>query len=204
MFTIFALIALVALLPGCSQNAQTGERNSMEGRPVVSAADPSVVVTPTPDPRGTESIRIACEGQELDLENFENTERNRTEIRLVQRDGKVVHAVEMPKVNDFQNFAVGHLAARKDGFQFNVDWGTRISHEIEFDFVCRRGEFYLTGLVHQTFDRRDPENAAKYTKRNISMAPSVPFKKVVVADLLWELYENPKWSGKISEMKRSK
>ena len=204
MFTIFALIALVALLPACSQNAQTGERNSMEGRPVVSAADPSVVVTATPDSRVTGAVKIKCKAEELEVQEFRNAGPNRDEIRIVRPGGTILYTLKMPSVDDFQNFGTGPLVPSNDGFDVSVDWGSRIYHEVTFSFACREDELRLSTIKHSTLDKHDPENDAKSANRTISVKPDLSMRDVVVGDFLTTLHENPKWSGKISEMKRSK
>jgi|SRR5688572_12112508 len=204
MAGIFTLTALLFLFTGCSEGARSVERTQTEGRPVATAADPSVVVTPTPDPRITGAVKIKCMAENLEVQEFRNARPSQDEIRIVRPDGTILHSLRMPSVDDFQNFAPGPLTSRIDGFDFSVDWGSRIYHEVTFRFACNEAELRLSTIKHSTFDKHDPENDAKYTNRTIAVTPNLSIREVVVGDFLTLLYEKPKWSGKISEMKGSK
>lgn len=153
----------------------------------VSPTPPTVekpVVGPTPNQQIMTSEMVRCSRVVYDLQNVNNISRQADDVRLVKPDGPITNNINMPSVNLFQGFALNWAKKIPGGFQISIEWGTRIYHEMRFDFVCKRSGFFLTKIRHENFDKHFPEDSKRYRVRTVRVKPNLPLEKFVITDYM--------------------
>ena len=104
-------------------------------------------------------------------------------VNIIQGN-KIKHSIKLPTGLTYNGFAVNWAKKTKAGFEISIEYGSRIYYEKEFNFVCRKGQFYLTKIRVNSFDKHVPENDAKYHTANIKL--NIPLTKFKVNDYITE------------------
>ena len=93
-------------------------------------------------------------------------------------------AIKIPTDSDAQGFALNSAEKTKKGFEITIEYGTRIYYRKRFNFMCKKGKFYLYEVKVESFDKFDPVSMNKPTRKRIKVRPNLPVKKFSVFDYL--------------------
>ena len=103
-------------------------------------------------------------------------------VRVVSR-GHVVHTIKLLTDRERNGFAFDGVKKTQAGFELAIEYGSRIFYRKNFIFICRRGQFYLSRIGVDSFDRQNPD---KWSKKVIKVQPNVPLEKFSITDFMLE------------------
>jgi hypothetical protein len=93
-------------------------------------------------------------------------------------------AIKIPTDSDAQNFSLTSTEKTKDGFEISIEYGTRYYYQKQFNFVCRKGAFYLYKVKVESFDKFDPGSRENWDRKEIKIKPNLPIEKFSIFDYL--------------------
>jgi hypothetical protein len=98
-------------------------------------------------------------------------------------DGKVLWSIRLPTGIEHNGFGFNWAKKTKEGFEISVEYGSRYHYAKRFNFICKRGKFYLSNIIVDNFDKADPE---KWTTKVIRVKPNLPLEKFLIDDFMLE------------------
>jgi hypothetical protein len=109
------------------------------------------------------------------------------DVNIVVGDD-VVSKIELPKESEVKNFSLNSTEKTKAGFEMRVDWGGGVYHyEIQFNFRCKKNNFYLYKVKKVSFSTRNPDSGNFLDKKESKVTkiePNLPIEKFVMTDYL--------------------
>jgi hypothetical protein len=100
----------------------------------------------------------------------------------------VVSKIELPKESEVKNFSLNSTENTKAGFEMRVDWGGGVYHyEIQFNFRCKKSNFYLYEVTKKSFSTTNPDSGNFLDKKESKVTkiePNLPIEKFVMTDYL--------------------
>ena len=109
------------------------------------------------------------------------------DLRIVVGD-KAISKIELPKESEAKNFSLNSAEKTDAGFEIKVDWGGGLYHyEIQFNFSCKEGRFYLYEVRKESFSTTNPDSGNFLDKKESKITkiePNVPVEKFVMTDYL--------------------
>ena len=100
----------------------------------------------------------------------------------------IVSKIELPKESEVKNFSLNSTEKTKAGFEMRVDWGGGIYHyEIQFNFRCKKNNFYLYEVTKKSFSTTNPDSGNfldKEESNETKIEPNLPIEKFVMTDYL--------------------
>ena len=109
------------------------------------------------------------------------------DLNIVVGD-EVISKIELPKESEARNFSLNSVDKTKVGFEIKVDWGSGVDHyEIQFNFRCRKKDFYLYRVKKISFSTTNPDSGNFLDKKEskvITVEPNLPIQKFVMTDYL--------------------
>lgn len=189
MFTNLTGLFFVALtVASCNVNSQTTNLTKDKGLPNLTSTPPPVDAdipkSRTPDLQILSSDTVRCGDVNYEIQKINNIDKQIFEVRLLTPENRVLHTIEMPEVDEVQGFALNGVNTTNKGFVISIEWGTRIYHEVQFNFDCIKSSFVLTKLIHKSLDQHFPEDSRKQRREIKTIEPSVPFKEFRLSDFL--------------------
>lgn len=112
---------------------------------------------------------VQSDKDEFSLQIVNDPQRNAQNVHIVI-DGKPKWIIETPSFEDVNNFAVDEAKMNKNGFEIQVEYGTRYKYEKTFIFIQKDNSFYFTQIKVTSFDGNNPE---KFTEKTIAIKPQV-------------------------------
>ena len=109
--------------------------------------------------------------------------READDVNIVQ-GGRVLKVINLPG-QEVNGFSLNRWRKTKAGFEFSIEYGTRIYYYKRFIFICRRNRFYLSRVIVESFDKHNPENSYKKVSRGNLNLPLENFK---VANYMREVF----------------
>ena len=177
------LSVMVLHLTGCPSNSHA------PSEALVTTATNAEVSSANQSPSGGDSalyveksVTVSCRSVRYNLQRVRSADKKINEIRLVGSSDSVEYATPVPTQDEFNGFALNWLKRVSEGFQISVEFGSRIYHEMVFNFRCIETGFYLFRIEHSTFDKHAPEDADKYVKETILVSPNLPLEKFSLVD----------------------
>jgi hypothetical protein len=101
----------------------------------------------------------------------------------ITRGGKVLQSIRLPTGMERNGFGFNWAKKTKEGFEISVEYGSRFYYGKRFNFICKRGAFYLSKVIVDSFDKNNPE---KWHKRVIRVRPNLPLEKFSITDFMLE------------------
>jgi len=90
------------------------------------------------------------------VKTVDDKERNAQNVHtIVSNASKWV--IKMPSFEDVNNFAVDQARKNDEGFEIQVEYGTRYKYDKTFYFVKKAEEFYFTQIKIKSFDGNNPQ-----------------------------------------------
>jgi hypothetical protein len=109
------------------------------------------------------------------------------DVNIVVGDD-VVSRIELPKESEVKNFSLNSTEKTKGGFEMRVDWGGGVYHyEIQFNFRCKKNNFYLYEVTKKSFSTTNPDSGNFLDKKESKVTkiePNLPIEKFVMTDYL--------------------
>lgn len=109
-----------------------------------------------------------------------------TDLNVLVGD-QLISKIELPNA-EAKNFSLRSVEKSKAGFGIKVDWGGGLHHyEIEFNFRCKRNNFYLYRVKKISFSTTNPDSGNFLDKKKskvITIEPNLPIEKFVMTDYL--------------------
>lgn len=110
-----------------------------------------------------------------------------TDLNIVVGDN-VVSKIELPKESEVKNFSLNSAEKTKAGFEMRVDWGGGVYHyEVQFNFRCKEGNFYLYEVTKKSFSTTNPDSGNFLDKKESKVTkiePNLPIENVVMTNYL--------------------
>ena len=110
-----------------------------------------------------------------------------TDLNIVVGDN-VVSKIELPKESEVKNFSLNSTEKTKAGFEMRVDWGGGVYHyEVQFNFRCKEGNFYLYEITKKSFSTTNPDSGNFLDKKESKVTkiePNLPIENVVMTNYL--------------------
>ena len=105
--------------------------------------------------------------------------RDADDVNIVQ-GGKVLKVINLPG-QEVNGFSLNRWRKTKAGFEFSIEYGTRLYYYKRFIFICRRNKFYLSRVIVESFDKHNPENSfTKVSRVNLNL----PLEKFKVTNFI--------------------
>ncbi len=101
----------------------------------------------------------------------------------IARGGKVLRSIRLPTGMERNGFGFNWAKKTKGGFEISVEYGSRFYYGKRFNFICKRGTFYLNKVIMDSFDENNPE---KWHKRMVRVTPDLPLEKFSITDFMPE------------------
>src|SRR5688572_27771362 len=105
--------------------------------------------------------------------------READDVNIVQA-GRVLKSIKLPG-QEVNGFSLNRTRKTKAGFEFSIEYGSRIYYYKRFIFICRRNKFYLSRVIVESFDKQNPE---KWYKKVSRVNPNLPLEKFEVANFI--------------------
>ena len=106
----------------------------------------------------------------------------------VVTDGEAVAKIELPTGSDVKNFSLNSVEKTKEGFELKAEWGGGLYHyELQYDFRCNKGSFYLYKVKTESFSTKNPDSGNYWDKKEtkeIQIEPNLPIEKFSILDYL--------------------
>lgn len=125
----------------------------------------------------------------------ENSNRKNVGDHLIPKDltiivgEEVVAKIELP-IPDSQakNFSLNSVEKTREGFEIKVEWGGgNYYYEIQFNFRCKRKNFYFYKVKNENFSTTNPDSGNLLDKKETKVTkvePNLPIEKFVMLDYL--------------------
>jgi hypothetical protein len=104
-------------------------------------------------------------------------------VNILGYDGQILHSIRLLTDAERNGFAHDGVKKTKEGFEFGIEYGSRIYYHKRFMFICRQHKFYLNKIGVDSFDRRNPR---KWSKKVVRVQPKLPFEKFFITDFMLE------------------
>lgn len=117
--------------------------------------------------------------------------READDVNIVQ-GGRVLRSIKLPG-QEVGGFSLNRTRKTKAGFEFSIEYGTRIYYYKRFIFVCRRNKFYLSKVIVESFDKHNPE---KFYKKVSRVNPNLPLEKFEVTDFMHDVFPRSRRAGR--------
>ena len=187
-FLIFLLSFCIACVSGTDKTAGNGTANENEPgltNHVAQNTDNFVGMQSTPSATiinsGMPSAARKTRCQDYRLETVREGESNL--IKVIQ-ENEITKIIKLPTGLSVNGFSLRDAKKSKDGFEFSIDYGSRLYYGKDFHFVCNDGGFYLTKIFVRTHDQADPENSSK--ESTVRVKPPVSLDDFSIADYMKE------------------
>ena len=105
--------------------------------------------------------------------------RDADDVNIMQ-GGRILKSIKLPG-QEVGGFSLNHSRKTKAGFEFSIEYGTRIYYYKRFIFICRRHKFYLSRVIVESFDKHHPD---KWFKRVSSGNLNLPLEKFEVTNFI--------------------
>jgi len=115
--------------------------------------------------------------------NIEETVTTPKLLNIVVGD-KVMATVKIPTVSDANGFSLNWAKKTKEGFEISVEYGSRNHYQKQFNFICKKGNFYLYAVKVESFDKNDPKSMDEPDVKEIQITPNLPIEKFSLFDYL--------------------
>ena len=133
-------------------------------------------------PADSSSETLRCgEPNTYSVEVFRDPVREADDVNIVQ-GGKVLKSIKLPG-QEVNGFSLNRSKKTKAGFEFSIEYGTRIYYYKRFIFICRRNRFYLSRVIVESFDKQNPEKLYKKVSR-----PNLPLENFLVTNFMREVF----------------
>ena len=176
---------LLSVAAGCSVNNAAKTANIQNRNTAV----PSIV-SKAPDKNG-DSKTVDCDDPNgFRLVVVKDPERASQNLGTTPRILNVVAgdeikvAIKVPTDSDAQGFSLVSTEKTKEGFEITIEYGSRIYYRKQFNFICKEGNFYLYQVKVENFDKHDPENMAKWDRKEQKIKPNLPIEKFSIFEYL--------------------
>lgn len=93
-------------------------------------------------------------------------------------------AIKIPTQADANGFSLNWAKKNKEGFEISIDYGSRYYFQKQFNFICKKGEFYLYQIKVESFDKHDRKSMENWDKKVIKIKPNLPIEKFSIFDYL--------------------
>ena len=103
-------------------------------------------------------------------------------VNIVAGD-KRLRTIDVPAKSEVPGFSLSWARKTKEGFDLSVEYGSTFYYGKRFEFACKSNDLVLTGIAVETFDRNNP---SKWTKKQVSIKPTVPVGRFKITDYLKE------------------
>lgn len=113
------------------------------------------------------------------LEVIRDSIREADDVNIMQ-GGRVLKSIKLPG-QEVSGFSLNRTRKTKAGFEFSIEYGTRIYYYKRFIFICRRNNFYLSRVIVESFDKHNPE---KFYKKVSRINPNLPLEKFEVSNFI--------------------
>src|ERR1044072_3014634 len=100
----------------------------------------------------------------------------------IMQDGKVLKAINLPG-QEVNGFSLDYARKTKAGFEFSIEYGSRMYYHKQFIFICRRNNFYLSRVIVDSFDKHNPEKSRMKVNRF-----NLPLEKFIVTNFMREVF----------------
>lgn len=95
----------------------------------------------------------------------------------ILQDSEIKETIIIPTQLKVSGFALNWAKKTKKGFEISIKYGSRYYYSKRFNFVCKEGNFYLTRVRVESFDKNNP---AELNKRDIKIEPNLDLRKFVI------------------------
>jgi hypothetical protein len=112
----------------------------------------------------------------------EGTEPDTNSVKIV-RDGAVLQTITLPTGGFPNYYTFEGVKKTKQGFEIDIEYGSRIYYHKAFSFICRRQKFYLSKITVDSFDKQNPE---KWSKKVVRVRPNVPLERFLLTNFMLE------------------
>jgi len=99
--------------------------------------------------------------------------RNADDIQILLASGDIL-TIKTPSGEEVNNFAVDDVKQTSNGFEIEVEYGSRYKYEKTFIFEHGGKTFNLTQIKVKSFDGADPE---KSSERSVIIKPPVALEE---------------------------
>ncbi len=124
--------------------------------------------------------RVNCSGKSFELETVYDELRDAKNIKLT-KNKKVEKIIKLPNQSEFNGFALNWVKKTQKGFEISLDYGSRFYYAKRFNFVCRKGKFFLNEIKVESFDKHNPE---KWDSKTVKINPNMPLEKFLIKDYI--------------------
>ena len=104
-------------------------------------------------------------------------------INFIQNN-EVVGTLKTPTGLTYNGFALNWARKTKLGFEVSIEYGSRFYYEKNFEFICKNHQLYLTRIKITTFDKNNPENSWKESKKVVK--PNISLSNFEITDYITE------------------
>ena len=136
-------------------------------------------ITTKPDNQQKKSKTLRC----ADPGAYSVEDASEPEAHLVKivSGGTVLYTIKTPTGANWNGFALDWAKKTKGGFEISIEYGSVIYYNKRFIFICRRGQFYLSKIVVESFNKHNP---AKWTRKVLRVQPNLPLEKFSITDFM--------------------
>jgi len=113
----------------------------------------------------------------------EAVEQGSPSVNIVSDGGRILHSIKLLTDAERNGFAHDGVKKTKEGFEFGIEYGSRIYYHKRFIFICRQQRFYLSKIGVDSFDRQNPE---KWSRKVIRVQPNLLLEKFSITDFMLE------------------
>ena len=166
------LFSFLLSLSSCASLSET-VRTSTTNQPVqVSNLDR---FTPT-----TSTVVLCDDSDSYAVDVVDDEARQARNVVLLVA-GKPKNVVQLPNGTEINGYALNWAKKTEDGLEISVEYGSRIYFDKRFLFECRNGEFHLTRIKVESFDKQKPD---VWTNKEVKVKPSIPLADFKIKNYL--------------------
>jgi len=146
----------------CSSPADTGRVNTTELSPEILNQNQL---------KPTTTLAAECDDSTSYEVNVVEDEIRQARNVVLLVDGKPQNVVQLPNQTEVNGYALNWAKKTKEGIEISVEYGSRYYFDKRFFFECKKGEFHLTKIKVESFDKHKPD---VWTNDEIKIKPSIP------------------------------